>query len=312
MLTASSRSTARVSASRPRAMPCTISVSAIWLPIVNTGLSAVIGSWNTRPIPAPRTFCIARSSSVSRSCPLNNTLPPAMRPGRCTSRMIENAVTDLPLPDSPTRHRVSPASTWKLTSFTAGAGPAGRSNTVVRCSTDSSAPDVRGPASDGPFPGRERYSDRASDVTDHLERTSHLDFAPRTSHLGLRTSDFELWTSDLGPRTSDLGLRTSDLGPRTSDVGRRTADVGRRTSDFGPRTSDCGLRTSDLGLRTSDFGPRTSDLGLRTSDFAPRTSDVERRTSDFGRRTSDFGLRTSDLGPRTSVIQHRHPCARRR
>src|SRR3954462_3789752 len=171
MLTASSRSTARVSASRPRAIPCTISVSAIWLPIVNTGLSAVIGSWNTSPIPAPRTFCIARSSSVSRSRPLNSTFPPAMRPGRCTSRMIENAVTDLPLPDSPTRHRVSPASTWKLTSLTAGAGPAGRSNTVVRGSTDSNESDVRGPTSDG-----------------------------------LRTSDFGLRPSDFGPRLSDIRI----------------------------------------------------------------------------------------------------------
>ena len=47
MLTASSSSIARSRAARPRAMPCTISVSSIWLPIVKTGLSAVIGSWKT-------------------------------------------------------------------------------------------------------------------------------------------------------------------------------------------------------------------------------------------------------------------------
>ncbi len=32
----------------------------------------------------------------------------AIRPGGCTSRMIDSAVTDLPLPDSPTRPSVSP------------------------------------------------------------------------------------------------------------------------------------------------------------------------------------------------------------
>ena len=47
--------------------------------------------------------------------------------------MIDSAVTDLPLPDSPTRPSVSPGWISKLTSLTAGAG-AGRavSNTVVR------------------------------------------------------------------------------------------------------------------------------------------------------------------------------------
>ena len=46
--------------------------------------------------------------------------------------MIESAVTDLPLPDSPTSPSVSPARISKLTSSTAGTGPDGRSKTVVR------------------------------------------------------------------------------------------------------------------------------------------------------------------------------------
>src|SRR5262245_41969280 len=103
--------------------------------MVNTGLSAVIGSWKTSAISAPRTFCIARSSSVIRSRPLNRIRPPAIRPGRWTRRRIDSAVTDFPLPDSPTRQSVSPLSTWKLTSMTAGAVHAGRSNTVLRRST---------------------------------------------------------------------------------------------------------------------------------------------------------------------------------
>jgi len=52
---------------------------------------------------------ISRSVSVSRSRPWNVTLPPVIRPGGCSRRRIENAVTDLPLPDSPTRPSVSPA-----------------------------------------------------------------------------------------------------------------------------------------------------------------------------------------------------------
>src|SRR4051812_40120936 len=52
--------------------------------------------------------------------------------------MIESAVSDLPLPDSPTRHKVSPASIWKLTSITAGMNRPFISKPVVRCSTDKS------------------------------------------------------------------------------------------------------------------------------------------------------------------------------
>ena len=96
-------------ASRRVARPCTSSVSAIWSPIVKTGLSAVIGSWKISAISAPRTARISRSGSVSRSRPLKRMLPPAMRPGGWTSRMIDSAVTDLPLPDSPTSPSVSPA-----------------------------------------------------------------------------------------------------------------------------------------------------------------------------------------------------------
>ena len=49
-----------------------------------------------------------------------------MRPGGCSSRRMENAVTDLPLPDSPTSPSVSPAAIWKLTwstAVTVRAGP---------------------------------------------------------------------------------------------------------------------------------------------------------------------------------------------
>src|SRR6187399_2573800 len=64
--------------------------------------------------------------------------PLAMRPGLSISRMIDNAVSDLPLPDSPTRHSVSPAATPKLTSITAGTNRPPNSKPVVRWLTERS------------------------------------------------------------------------------------------------------------------------------------------------------------------------------
>ena len=99
---------ARARASVRDARPCTRSASAMCAPTRITGLSAAIGSWKTKPIPAPRTCRMSSSGSVSRSRPWKMTRPAVTRPGGCTRRMIENAVTDLPLPDSPTRPSVSP------------------------------------------------------------------------------------------------------------------------------------------------------------------------------------------------------------
>src|SRR6186997_1910427 len=61
-----------------------------------------------------------------------------MRPGFWTRRMIENAVTDLPLPDSPTSPSVSPLRISNDTSSTATRGP----NTVRRFSTLRSGCDM--------------------------------------------------------------------------------------------------------------------------------------------------------------------------
>src|SRR5262245_9479034 len=76
---------------------------------------------------------------------LKRIRPLAMRPGGWTSRMIDSAVTDLPLPDSPTRPSVSPRAIWKLMLSTATAstgGPLRRRpgswKTVVRPETWSS------------------------------------------------------------------------------------------------------------------------------------------------------------------------------
>ena len=100
-----------------------------------TGLSAAIGSWKTKPMPAPRTLRISGSGNCARSRPWNSTRPPATRPGGCSRPMIEKAVTDLPLPDSPTSPSVSPLRISNDTSLTATTGRGLTSNTVVRPST---------------------------------------------------------------------------------------------------------------------------------------------------------------------------------
>ena len=70
MLTASSSSSARARAVRRVARRCTRSVSSIWLPMVKTGLSAVIGSWKMSAISPPRTSCISRSEQAAQVAPL--------------------------------------------------------------------------------------------------------------------------------------------------------------------------------------------------------------------------------------------------
>src|SRR5689334_275604 len=76
--------------------------------------------------------------------------------------MMASAVSDLPQPDSPTMHKVSPRSTWKDTLCTARSLPAGtgsvtrRSSTVrTRCVMGASSAVLRG-------------RDVAQAVTDHV------------------------------------------------------------------------------------------------------------------------------------------------
>ena len=77
---------------------------------------------------------------LSRSRPSKTILlSSAMWPGSSTRRIIESAVTDLPLPDSPTTPSVRPASISKSTPSTARIGPRSESNHVRRFSTRSSA-----------------------------------------------------------------------------------------------------------------------------------------------------------------------------
>src|SRR6185437_6556160 len=71
-------------------------------------------------------------------------LPPTMRAGSSSSRMIDFAQTLLPEPDSPTMPNVSPARWSKLTPSTARTGPASVRNQVRRSRTRSSTSAVSG------------------------------------------------------------------------------------------------------------------------------------------------------------------------
>src|SRR6184192_3002698 len=81
---------------------------------------------------------MSRTSSpgiVTMSVPLNRICPPVMRPGSCTRRRMESAVTLLPQPDSPTMPRVSPGCKSKLTPSTALTTPSSVKNWVLRSLT---------------------------------------------------------------------------------------------------------------------------------------------------------------------------------
>ena len=76
--------------------------------MVNTGLSDVIGSWNTIAMSLPRTFRICADESLRRSCPSKTTSPSTILPGGSgISPMIESALTLLPQPLSPTMPTIS-------------------------------------------------------------------------------------------------------------------------------------------------------------------------------------------------------------
>ena len=81
--------------------------------MVSTGLSEVMGSWNTMEIRPPRTWRISSPLIARMSLPPKTIrLPSRISPGGCgMSRRIDIAPTDFPQPDSPTIATVSPSLT---------------------------------------------------------------------------------------------------------------------------------------------------------------------------------------------------------
>ena len=101
-----------------------------------TGLSEVIGSWKIMPISRPRTDIIASGERPSRSRPFSLMVPPAGRTAPGRSPITAFAHIDLPEPDSPTMHKVSPALMARLRPFTALARSAPSGKAMVRLSME--------------------------------------------------------------------------------------------------------------------------------------------------------------------------------
>src|ERR1700730_15504931 len=102
-------SSVRARAAAPVSPRCSNEISPICFSIVCSGLSDVIGSWNTIVMSSPRTRRISRSESGSRLRSLNVTLPDGWcAAGYGKSLRIDSAVADLPEPGSPTNATVSP------------------------------------------------------------------------------------------------------------------------------------------------------------------------------------------------------------
>ncbi|MGX1320365.1 hypothetical protein AB7M17_003818 [Bradyrhizobium sp. USDA 377] len=119
---------------RPR---CWINASAIWKPIVSTGLRLVIGSWKIIATSLPRMSFMLASGSDKRSLPASVTRPSTRPISFGTSRMIESAETLLPEPDSPTIATVSRGAMSNETLRTTGTHCRSSMKEVVRPATDS-------------------------------------------------------------------------------------------------------------------------------------------------------------------------------
>ena len=148
MPTMPSSSTALSTAAWPRATPCSSIDSTIWVPIVSTGLRAVMGSWKTIATSLPRRRRMVRSDRRPTSLPATLTTPP-MRALRGSNRMAVIEVTDLPEPDSPTSATTSPGRTRRSTPLTACTLP---NSVLKRTSTSSKESTTSSPSSGVPEP----------------------------------------------------------------------------------------------------------------------------------------------------------------
>ncbi len=129
-----SRSARSRAAFRPCSIPWRRSTSAIWEPTRRSGSSEPLASWGTRAMARPRSDCMARSSRSNRSTPPSVAFP-EMSTASLYSRSTDRALTDLPLPDSPSSTSVLPASTVKLMPRTASTALRLDRNVTARSST---------------------------------------------------------------------------------------------------------------------------------------------------------------------------------
>src|SRR3954447_7386284 len=138
MPTSSSTSTDRRVMTSPERSPCARMTSANWTPSCVTGLRAFIALCMTTDRSRQRVAESSRGFMVTRSRPLNMTLPALMRAGGLSSWARPNSMVDLPQPDSPTTPTNSPGWTSRSKESTARTGPAAVSYSTVRPRTSRS------------------------------------------------------------------------------------------------------------------------------------------------------------------------------
>src|SRR5215218_1393262 len=141
MPTSWSTSTDRCAITSPEPSPCARMASANWAPSWVTGFSAFIALCMTTERSRQRVAESSRAVMVTRSRPLNTTLPELIRAGGLSNWARPNSIVDLPQPDSPTTPTNSPACTSRSKESTARTGPAAVSYSTLRprtCSTGSS------------------------------------------------------------------------------------------------------------------------------------------------------------------------------
>jgi hypothetical protein len=79
--------------------------------MVNAGFKLVMGSWKIMPMVLPRMSDILRSGTFKISSPSSSRVLALRIAFDGNKSMIASEVSDLPHPDSPTMHKVSPLST---------------------------------------------------------------------------------------------------------------------------------------------------------------------------------------------------------
>ena len=88
------------------------------------GFNETMGSWNTIPMPGPRSARRRRDGRAERSAPSNSTCPAVRATPPGSKPISARASIVLPLPDSPTTATNSPGAIDRDTSSSTRAGPA--------------------------------------------------------------------------------------------------------------------------------------------------------------------------------------------
>src|SRR6266852_3352141 len=153
----------------------------------------------------PRISRISPSETLVRSRPLKMTLPLTIFPGRWR-RMTLRAVTDLPLPDSPTMPSVSPGLSSNETPSTALTSPSLVLKTVWRSCTSRRVSLICGGATSA---GIESVSDRVPENVRGEHR--HKDRDPREHHQPSRVEEIAL---GIGEHVAPARGRRLDAEPQ--------------------------------------------------------------------------------------------------